>query len=1026
MAKIIDNKKETLAFVLNKEFSEVDEIAIASAYFNVRGYGAIAQGLGDKPMKLLLGREPTETIKWEDEILQELEQFEDDADYFRLLQKTIQYFKDDKRLVRIMERRFFHGKAFIGVSLDKKEVRRGIGVVGSSNLTYGGLVSNRELNMLNTDREVVQELAEWFEEQWNQSRDFKEEFISLLSNYVTSWSPYEVVAKALYETYKGSLIERETKMLKHLYPHQQLTYIDAKEKLEKYGGVLIADSTGLGKSRVALALAHEAIREGIRPLLIAPKSILETTWEAEMNETLVRIDTLSTEMLSQNPDIVDDYVGEKGPELIIVDEAHYFRRSSTNRYIALRELVNKNQAKIVLITATPVNTSLMDLYSLLSLYLPENCIADLNHQSLYEYFVTQQRRWLAGEPINMDDILRRFIVRHSRELAKALDREGRIRFPKRVFDEKIGRYPITISLDEIYKKLENLSLAFYDLSIERLSAQFRLPDGTRIEKKDPTQVENLKNLVKTIFIINLFKRLESSYAAFEETLRRMLSYIRAAKHYATKFSVFIPPKMRGDILNLFPDVEEREDEIPFEEFPAPEELFSKPRYKGLYNECKLSKQEAEEFVANCSKDEEAIESLLRMLPNHDEKYFLLERRLQQIMKQIKEPNGVIIFTQYADTAHYLYRRLKASFNRVMLVTGAGGYNDKGEKALEDHIVRRFQKVGGLLISTDVLSAGQNLQNAQYVANYDFPWNPVVLIQRVGRIDRIGSNYDIVYLINVLPRNGDPDDPESLEHFLGLMQRLYKRLEMIRGTIGLDASTLGEEAAPRDFSIQAMIARNDERVLKILEQKIEQFTKDPIDILARILNEKGLQWVERIPNGIGAIKRGTLNGIFALLTDGDNFYWRLHVLDKDKEKIITSPTEIVDLLLEGESDNRGEKLEYDKLIPLLVMVKESLKKELEEVMRRETTAMGPPRVDKKTRTVFDALSQLGDEGERLASMFRRVASKPAIVNHLYRAYLEGKLLEEARKILPKAVQEIATTNPETKELRRVCWCYFTKT
>jgi superfamily II DNA or RNA helicase len=1026
MAKIIDNKKETLANVLNREFSEVDEIAIASAYFNIRGYGAIAPGLADKPMRLLLGREPTETIKWEDEILRELEEYEDDSDYFKLLQQTIQYFKDEKRLIRIMEGKFFHGKAFIGVTTNMKEVRRGIGIVGSSNFTYGGLVSNRELNMLNTDREVVQELAEWFEEQWNQSRDFKEEFLSLLSNYVTSWSPYEVVAKALYETYKGSLIERETKMLKHLYPHQQLTYIDAKEKLDKYGGVVIADSTGLGKSRVALALAHEAIREGIRPLLIAPKSILETTWEGEMNETLVRIDTLSTEMLSQNPDIVEDYVGEKGPELIIVDEAHYFRRKSTNRYIALRELVNKNQAKIVLITATPVNTSLMDLYSLLSLYLPENCIADLNHQSLYEYFVTQQRRWLAGEPINMDDILRRFIVRHSRELAKALDREGWIRFPKRELDEKIGRYPISISLDEIDKKLEKLSLAFYDLSIERLSAQFRLPDGTRIEKKESTQVENLKNLVKTIFIINLFKRLESSYAAFGETLRRMLAYIRAAKHYATQYSVFIPPKMRGDILNLFADVEEMEEQIPFEKLPSPEELFSKPKYKSLYDACRLSKQEVEEFVASCSKDEEAIESLLRMLPVHDEKYFLLERRLQQIMKQVKEPNGVIVFTQYADTAYYLYRRLKASFSRVMLVTGAGGYNDKGENALEDEIVKRFQKVGGLLISTDVLSAGQNLQNAQYVANYDFPWNPVILIQRVGRIDRIGSNYDTVYLINVLPKNGDPDDPESLEHFLGLMQRLYQRLEMIRETVGLDASTLGEEAAPRDFSIQAMIARNDERVLEILEQRIEQFTKDPIDILARILNEKGLQWVERIPNGIGAIKRSSFNGIFALLTDGDNFYWRLHVLDKDKERVITSPTEIVDLLLEGESENRGEKLEYDKLIPLLVMVKESLKNELEEIMRRENTAMGLVRVDKKIRTIFDALSQFGDEGEQLAAMFRKIASRSAIVNHLYRAYLEGKLLEEARKILPKAVQEIATTNPETKELRRVCWCYFTKT
>jgi superfamily II DNA/RNA helicase len=119
----------------------------------------------------------------------------------------------------------------------------------------------------------------------------------------------------------------------------------------------------------------------------------------------------------------------------------------------------------------------------------------------------------------------------------------------------------------------------------------------------------------------------------------------------------------------------------------------------------------------------------------------------------------------------------------MLVTGAGGYDDNGKSADEADIVKRFQKTGGILVSTDVLSAGQNLQNAQYVVNYDFPWNPVVIIQRVGRVDRIGSPYDQVYLINVLPESSSPEDPESLEFFLGLMERLYKRLEAIRSTIG---------------------------------------------------------------------------------------------------------------------------------------------------------------------------------------------------------------------------------------------------
>ncbi|MCS7127160.1 MAG: helicase-related protein [Thaumarchaeota archaeon] len=1020
MTKIIDNKREKLADVLNREFADLHEIAIASAYFNIRGYGAIAEGLGDKPMMLLLGREPTEAIKWEDEILRELEEYEDDPKYFKLLQQAIQYFRDEKRQVRIIEGRFFHGKAFIATSPTLKEVKRGVGVVGSSTFTYGGLISNRELNMINTDREVVQELCEWFLEQWSTARDFKREFLDMLSNYVTTWSPYEVVAKALYETYKASIVEREEKLLKTLYAHQQLTYIDAKEKLERYGGVLIADSTGLGKSRVGLALAHEYIRLGIRPLLIAPKAILDTTWESEMNDTLVRIDTLSTEMLSQRPEIVEEYIGEKGPKLIIIDEAHYFRRPSTNRYVALRELITKNKAQIILITATPVNTSLMDLYSLLSLYLPEDALIDMGYDSLYGYFTSQQKRWLANEPINMDDILRRFIVRHSRELAKALDREGRIRFPKRMFDDKIDRYSIRVSLQEIAEKLEKLNLVFYDLSIERLAGNFRLPDGTPISKVKREQIENLKKLVKTIFVINLFKRLESSHEAFRKTLERLVKYIRLTSQYATQYGVFIPSKMKGDVIRMI-DEDEVEDGV--SRLPIPDQLLSNTKYGELLSKCKLSADEIQEFVKKCKEDESTIEAILKMLPTDDEKYHVLEHRVREIVEGIKEPNGIIIFTQYADTAHYLYDKLKSTFGKVMLVTGAGGLDNNGRRTSEDEVVKKFRKVGGILVSTDVLAAGQNLQNAQYVANYDFPWNPVVLIQRVGRIDRIGSPYDEVYLINVLPRNGDPEDPESLEYFLGLMQRLYQRLEMIRETIGLDASTLGEEAAIKDFSIQAMIAKNDSRVLELLERRIEQFTKDPIDILARILNEKGLDWIKEIPEGIGSIKDGEFEGIFVLFTDGENFYWRLHRYDNNK--IITSPTEIVDLLLEGDSQKKGENIDYEIIIPLLKMTKENLLKELEEQVKRAKTMTGPFRPDRKVRQIYETLSSHGQDGEKLAAMFRKVSESKIIVDQLWRAMQQGKLMEEAWKILPKAVENHSKESEKKlpEKLKRICWCYF---
>ncbi|MGC8558834.1 MAG: helicase-related protein, partial [Nitrososphaeria archaeon] len=815
MTKIIDNRKEKLGNALVNEFKNIEEIAIASAYFNVHGYGEIKDGLSDKPMRLLLGREPTESIKWEDEVIKELEEEEDDQQYFNLLKDAIRYFESEKRQVRTITGPFFHGKAYIGVSPGLTEIRNGVGVVGSSNFTKGGLVTNNELNMVNTDREVVQELAEWFSGMWGNAQDFKADFLSFLKNYITTRSPYEVIAKALYETYKSSLdasIEAQ-KVLSTLYPHQVLSVRGALQILEKYGGVIIADATGLGKTRVALGLALDAIRQGKKVLLIAPKSVLDTTWRDEMKKTAIHIESVSSEKLSQDPDSALKQFD--GMNFIIVDEAHYFRTPSTNRYSALRRFILENKAQVVLATATPVNNSLMDLYFLLSLYLDENSIYDISNDTLKGYFTSKQKKWLGGEPIDMEEVLQRFMVRHSRQLAQALDREGKIKFPERMLDsDPLDRYSVDIDFQNVGGRLDNMHFAFYDLSVDRLSEQMKLPDGTPVARTiEERNKQKLKELVKTIIIINLFKRLESSTEAFRRTLTSMDKYIEVAINYAQK-GYFVPPAMKGDL--IFSSEEE---------LPTPDELFSKRKYKAVKERCRLTPEEINDFVGKCEEDRKTISELLSALPTRDTKYDSFEQRIRKIANELNgsAPNGVIIFSQYAATASYLYGKLRGSFQPVRLVTGEESRDENGDNKSKTEIIRAFQKSGGILISTDVLSEGQNLQNAQYVVNYDFPWNPVVLIQRAGRVDRMGSLYDVIYLVNMLPKNGNPEDPSSLEHFLGLMKRLYSRLEAIRQTIGIDATTLGEEVAPKDFGVQEALARNDKSALESLEVELMQFT-----------------------------------------------------------------------------------------------------------------------------------------------------------------------------------------------------------
>jgi len=1019
MTKIIDNSKETLADSLCKEFSDLHEIAIASAYFNIRGYGALKEALTGKPLLFLLGREPTESIKWEEEVLKELEEKEDDRNYFELLQQAIKYFEDPKTQIRTITGPFFHGKAFIGASPSLKEVKNGVGAVGSSNFTFGGLVYNKELNMLNTDREVVKELIQWFFNQWNDAQDFKETFLSFLKNYVTTRSPYEVVAKALYETYKANIeVSTETLKLKTLYAHQILSYRDAAAKLINYGGVLIADATGLGKTRTALRLALDAIRDGKKVLLIAPKSILDTTWEDEMEKTNIHLKCVSSEKLSSDPDSVVKRFSDR--DFIIVDEAHYFRSPSTNRYAALRDLIIKQKAQVVLATATPVNTSLMDLYFLLSLYLKEDSIIDLTGQTLKGYFTANQKRWLQHQKIEMEPVLERFIVRHSRELAKALDKEGKLDFPKRVLDpDPRCKYTTNIDYQKIDELLEKMNFTYYDLSVDKLAGQMKLPDGAPISQAVETEKkESLKKLIKIIIIINIFKRLESSAEAFKATLTSLDEYITKATKYAQEKGYFVPPALKGDPLFTFD-----------EGIPDPSELFSKQKYASIMNSLKLTPQEIKHFVAECEKDRKIIKKLIEIIPPQDKKYEQFKNRLSDIIKQIPQDsnNGVIIFSQYTTTAKYLYNALKAEKfkHKLMLTTGTVCIDCEGRHSNKTNVIREFQKNGGILVSTDVLSEGQNLQNAQYMVNYDFPWNPVVLIQRIGRIDRMLSKHKTIYVTNILPKNGDPNDPTSLEHFIGLMQKLFNRLEAIRSTIGLDASTLGEEAAPKDFGFQQAIAKNDPTLLDAMTKELEQFTNSPMDTLAKMMSEKGLDWLQSLPQGIGAYKQGKRPGLFVLFTDGKEHYWRLKYYDKDKETV-TSPNEIINTLLQGETKNSGENISYEKLIECIVKIKQELKAEIERSKRREKTIAGfPIKATSTIKEIYDELAKSGEEGEKLAVAFRKASSRQNIVTALNRARREGTLLQKAKELLQKE-EALPIPKPEEEKetkLTRVCWCWI---
>lgn len=1041
MTKIIDNSKQNLAGVLRGEMSHVEELAIASAYFNLEGYRNIQEGLKNKPLKLLLGREPSESIKFEEEAIKNLESYdedfdseqkdvfasevlnnEDDVSYFSALHNAVEFFKRPEVEIRRVKGRFFHGKAYMGARTSFSNIVSGFATVGSSNFTGGGLSGNRELNMLTTDREGVTELIIWFLELWKEdhSVDFKNEFLQLLENYVTTHSPYEVLAKALYEVYGPQLDEARTNgLMKTLFPHQVLSTIQASRILKTYSGVVIADSTGLGKTRVAINLAVMAINDGRNPLLIAPKSALETTWKDEMDKTHVHIDSKSSEYLSQHPDEAIKEIQDN--DFIIVDEAHYFKSSGSNRYSALRDLMAAGQKQIVLLTATPINNSLMDLYSLLSLYLRDDSISDIS-PSLKGYFSMQQKLWRNDEPVDIDAILRRFVVRTSRELAKVLS-ESKLRFPVRKLDtDPANRYATGVDYEKIDASFDQLSFIYYEYAIDKLGKVLRLPDGTPIASGVQDEKRKfLKDLVKILMRINFFKRLESSIQAFRKTMETLLNYIEKSMDYTTREGYFIPPKMRGVLTDMYEDDEEW---VP----PSPDELFS-GKNREMLKRCKLSEEEREEYAKKCGEDIKIIREILDQLPEIDTKLSQVIDRVRRI--ELSGKNGIILFTQYFATAEYVYNHMKERIkDGVMLTTGSVCRDRFGvSKKDKTPVIRDFMKNGGILVSTDVLSESQNLQNAQYIVNYDFPWNPVVLIQRAGRIDRIGSDYDEIFIINVMPINGNEDDPKSLAHFLSVMKKLYKRIDLISGTIGIDSTTLGEEASPKDFGIQEAIARNDPRILDILKEKIQQFSKDPIETLADIINKKTKKWLRDLPIGIGAYKHSDRDGLFILFRNGDDYHWVLKFFDGNKE-IVQNPNEIISKLLEGETENRGETIEYKALMGNFRELKAWLKNKLEEEQKIQEVQQGRKvRASKQEQEISAALQSMGDEGIALSAKFNAARAKQTVVTTLYNAMKGGGLLEKAREVLnayeSTGKEDINDPADLEIDLRRVCWCLLKK-
>jgi Helicase conserved C-terminal domain/PLD-like domain/SNF2-related domain len=797
------------------------ELAIATAYFNAGGYNLLADELEHvTSVRLLLGAEPqvperrvralgdspnptrAPRIKLRKSLDGHARTLEEDRD---LLGFTIDADTAGRRLlawlnsgrveVRRLEDGFLHGKAFIVTTHDE-----GV-IAGSSNFTYAGLATNLELNLGHYQPAVVRQVLEWFDELWGRANPY--DLAALYQARFEPHLPYVIYLRMLYERYGHELreeAEAEGVPQIHLTSFQRDGLWRARRILGERHGVLVADEVGLGKTFIAGELIREAVQERRqRVLVIAPATLRDGPWRKFLSRFQLGVECRSFD------DLADGKLDYTPAEyaLVVIDEAHNLRNPSTQRAEALRSLLGGTPPKdLVLLTATPVNNSLWDLYSLLYYFIGNDAaFADVGIRSLRDHFA----KAMALNPDDLSpehlfDVLDAVAVRRTRPFVKryypndrvVIDgREVPITFPTprvhRVtydLDEVLpgffGRFARALDGPTVGGSLSDpnvLTLARYAPSRYRLSGQV-----------DAYEVQ-LAGLLRS----GLLKRFESSAHAFACTCEKM-----SASHDAFLALLEEGKVATGAALTewMATDSDELEVADYLERFDAELEHADQFDVDTLAADVTNDRNLLLAFAAEARQVRRQDDPKLAAIV--DELVAIAEEATLEGIGETdtRDRRKVLIFSYFADTVDWVVEhvdaitqadpRLAAYRGRVVAISGTHGRKDDVlwgfAPRTTDAPPGRDQDRFDIVVTTDVLAEGVNLQQARHILNYDLPWNPMRLVQRHGRIDRIGSPHTEVFLRCVFP-------DRQLDDLLGLEARLEWKIKQAAASVGVGGEVL---------------------------------------------------------------------------------------------------------------------------------------------------------------------------------------------------------------------------------------------
>lgn len=766
---------------------------------------------------------------------------------------------------------------------------------------------------------AITDLMQWYERQWADSVDFKETLIELLdaSKFGTKeYTPYEVYTKALYEYFKEELGEDAPELGRSavdLAEFQEDAVKKARRILARYDGVLIADSVGLGKTWIGKKLLEDfAYHRRQKAVVVCPASLREM-WQRELSSATIAAQIVGMEELGRE---TFDASPHGDADVILLDESHNFRNDKANRYLALDTMIQLNggrgrdgeHKKVILISATPINNDLYDLANQVRLftqsrpdYFREAGIGDFN--AYFRRARRMVRKDDAPAGVVLFNLLEEIMVRNTRPYIRAAYPNATIKGKPVAFPNR-RLHTVTYDLgatygglyDDIVAAIDALSLAPYKLEAYKKKSAIADEEEHKFEQG---REEGLVGIFKTRFL----KRLESSIEAFRLSLRRALTFEETYKDYLLDRKVVSSKDFQKAIRFLAWD---EEDDITAGS--VADELDAVAEAKA-YIESLPTVDLNEYELRKLTHDVEADVKLLKGLYERTEALVVKDGKLQRLKELLAgslKGKKVLIFSTFKDTTRYLHRRLtedakwlKAAGKPHIRRIDSGNHPDE-----RGHIIAQFAPVASgknkspgeeidILISTDVLSEGQNLQDCGILINYDLTWNPIRLVQRNGRIDRIGSPHAEIAIHNMFPE-------DELEALLHLIERLTNRISTIDDLGLLDASILGEVVHPRTFNTIRRIREEDGAVLDEEEARAELAGPEMLlKQLKDLLNRDGANVLTTLPNGIhSGLRREKCHGMFFYFQapragEGKRHFWRY--IDARTHEIKENRYEIAQLI-----------------------------------------------------------------------------------------------------------------------------------